>query len=102
MATTFKPKDAKTCFGCDSMRPSFRLIMLESFPTEHGGLEPDCIVGLFCEECLRKQVDDTFCSRLIMPGVPLKTVQELMGHKTIQMIPGMLTSPPTTSKTLWR
>jgi site-specific recombinase XerD len=27
----------------------------------------------------------TFCSRLIMAGVGLKTAQELMGHKTIQM-----------------
>jgi site-specific recombinase XerD len=27
----------------------------------------------------------TFCSRLVMAGVALKTVQELMGHKTIQM-----------------
>lgn len=35
----------------------------------------------FTWRCLRH----TFCSRLIMAGVPLKTVQELMGHKTIQM-----------------
>lgn len=27
----------------------------------------------------------TFCSRLAMAGVPLKTIQELAGHKTIQM-----------------
>ena len=27
----------------------------------------------------------TFASRLVMKGVPLSTVQELMGHKTIQM-----------------
>ncbi len=27
----------------------------------------------------------TFASRLMMAGVPLKTVQELMGHKTIAM-----------------
>ncbi|MDR3714366.1 MAG: site-specific integrase [Puia sp.] len=27
----------------------------------------------------------TFASRLVMAGVPLKTVQELMGHKTIAM-----------------
>lgn len=27
----------------------------------------------------------TFASRLVMAGVPLRTVQELMGHKTIQM-----------------
>lgn len=35
----------------------------------------------FTWHCLRH----TFCSRLVMAGVPLKTVQELMGHKTIQM-----------------
>ena len=35
----------------------------------------------FSWHCLRH----TFCSRLVMAGVPLKTVQELMGHKTIQM-----------------
>ncbi len=27
----------------------------------------------------------TFCSRLIMSGVDLKTAQTLMGHKTISM-----------------
>lgn len=35
----------------------------------------------FSWHCLRH----TFCSRLVMAGVPLRTVQELMGHKTIQM-----------------
>jgi len=35
----------------------------------------------FTWHCLRH----TFCSRLVMAGVPLKSVQELMGHKTIQM-----------------
>jgi site-specific recombinase XerD len=35
----------------------------------------------FSWHCLRH----TFCSRLVMAGVSLKTAQELMGHKTIQM-----------------
>jgi site-specific recombinase XerD len=35
----------------------------------------------FTWHCLRH----TFASRLIMAGVDLRTVQELMGHKTIQM-----------------
>lgn len=38
-------------------------------------------IGDFTWHCLRH----TFCSRLVMAGVPLKTVQDLMGHKTIQM-----------------
>jgi site-specific recombinase XerD len=35
----------------------------------------------FIWHCLR----DTFASRLVMPGVPLRRVQELMGHQTIAM-----------------
>lgn len=35
----------------------------------------------FTWHCLRH----TFASRLIMAGVDLRTAQELMGHKTIQM-----------------
>ena len=38
-------------------------------------------INEFTWHCLRH----TFCSRLVMAGVSLKTVQELMGHKTIQM-----------------
>jgi site-specific recombinase XerD len=35
----------------------------------------------FTWHCLRH----TFASRLVMAGIPLRTVQELMGHKTIMM-----------------
>jgi len=38
-------------------------------------------VGEFSWHCLRH----TFASRLVMAGVGLRTVQELMGHKTIAM-----------------
>ncbi|HEV2416204.1 MAG TPA: site-specific integrase [Terriglobia bacterium] len=48
---------------------------------------------LFTEVCQRAGVDDftwhclrhTFASRFVMAGVDIRTVQELMGHKTIQM-----------------
>src|SRR5258708_7589916 len=35
----------------------------------------------FGRHCLRH----TFASRLVMAGVDIRTVQELLGHKTIQM-----------------
>jgi site-specific recombinase XerD len=38
-------------------------------------------IGDFTWHCLRH----TFASRLVMAGVDLRTVQQLMGHKTIQM-----------------
>jgi len=41
----------------------------------------DAKLSDFTWHCLRH----TFASRLVMKGVDLRTVQELMGHKTIQM-----------------
>ncbi|MGC1449576.1 MAG: site-specific integrase [Candidatus Sulfotelmatobacter sp.] len=41
----------------------------------------DAKLSDFTWHCLRH----TFASRLVMAGVDLRTVQELMGHKTIQM-----------------
>ena len=41
----------------------------------------DANLADFTWHCLRH----TFASRLVMAGVDLRTVQELMGHKTIQM-----------------
>jgi len=41
----------------------------------------DAKLADFTWHCLRH----TFASRLVMAGVDLRTVQELMGHKTIQM-----------------
>ena len=58
MATKINREDAKTCFECDSRPPSYRLISLETFLMEDGSLEPDCLIGLFCEACLRLQIDD--------------------------------------------
>lgn len=70
MATTFTQDDAKACFRCNFKQPSFRLISLESFPTEDGGLEPDYLVGLFCEECLRVEVDG-LCESFVQSRIPL-------------------------------
>jgi len=41
----------------------------------------DAKISGFTWHCLRH----TFASRLVMAGVDLRTVQELMGHKTISM-----------------
>lgn len=60
MANTFKKEDAKTCFGCDQEPPSFRLISLERFPNQSRQLEPDCIAGLFCEACLKIEINEYF------------------------------------------
>lgn len=51
----------------------------------------------FSWHCLRH----TFCSRLVMAGVPIKTVQDLMGHKTIQMTARYAHLSRTISKMLW-
>ena len=42
----------------------------------------DAKVSNFSWHCLRH----TFASRLVMAGVDIRTVQELLGHKTIAMI----------------
>jgi len=38
-----------------------------------------------CRLCRARHKRHTFASRLVMAGVDLRTVQELMGHKTITM-----------------
>lgn len=70
MATKFKREDARTCFHCDSNPPSFRLISLEKTPTANGDLEPDCLVALICQSCLRFQIDD-FCKGLAQSNIPV-------------------------------
>ncbi|MGC1300123.1 MAG: hypothetical protein WA869_34285 [Alloacidobacterium sp.] len=62
MATTFTTEDAKTCFHCGINPPSFRLISLEQFPNDARELEPDCMAGLFCESCLKLEIDNYFQS----------------------------------------
>ena len=36
------------------------MISLERLPTATGELEPDCLVGLFCDECLRLALEGVF------------------------------------------
>jgi hypothetical protein len=60
MATTFTHDDARTCFHCGLHPPSFRLISLERFPNESRELEPDSTAALFCEPCLKLEVDNYF------------------------------------------
>ena len=48
----------------------------------------DAKIRKFSWHCLRH----TFASRLVMAGVDLRTVQELMGHKSIQMTCAIPTS----------
>ncbi|MGD0941026.1 MAG: hypothetical protein ABR905_15065 [Terracidiphilus sp.] len=62
MANTFTREDAKTCFGCDQKPPSFRLISLERFPNQSRELEPDCMTGLFCETCLKLEINEYFAA----------------------------------------
>jgi integrase len=45
----------------------------------------DAVVEAGIENFHWHDLRHTFCSRLVMAGVPLKVVQELAGHKTIQM-----------------
>ena len=62
MANTFTREDARTFFGCDQNPPSFRLISLERFPTESRRFEPACMTGLFCEACLKLEINEYFAA----------------------------------------
>ena len=60
MTTTFNRDDAKTCFKCNRNPPAYRLISLERFLDNAGHLEPDCMAALFCEACLKIEIDENF------------------------------------------
>ena len=60
MATTFTQDDAKPCFHCSVNAPVFRLISLEQFPDEKRDLVPDIMAGLFCESCLRFEIESYY------------------------------------------
>ncbi len=59
----------------------------------HNGRTPSDVSHAFAEITKRAGISDfrfhdlrhTFASRLVMAGVDIRTVQELLGHKTIQM-----------------
>ncbi len=57
MATTITLEDARTCFHSSVNTPVFRVISLEQFPDESGDLAPDTLVGLFCESCLKLEIE---------------------------------------------
>src|SRR6202007_3321554 len=60
MATSFNRDDVRRCFRCDRNPPSYRLVSLERFLNESGELEPDCMAALFCDDCLKLEIDDNF------------------------------------------
>jgi hypothetical protein len=60
MAVTFNRDDVKRCFRCDRNVPCYRLVSLERFLNESGELEPDCMAALFCDVCLKLEIDDNF------------------------------------------
>jgi hypothetical protein len=60
VAIKFKREDARICFRCQVNPPQYRLISLETLPTEGGPLEPDCLVELLCLACLRLEIDDLY------------------------------------------
>jgi hypothetical protein len=60
MPAKFSRDDTRSCFRCNACSPSFRWIALERYPNESGNLEPACAAGLFCESCIRQEIDDYF------------------------------------------
>lgn len=69
------------------------LNMLHSRSIGHGRVFSNLVPRWFTDAVLQAQVEDfkwhdirhTFASRLVMAGVDIRTVQELMGHKSITM-----------------
>jgi hypothetical protein len=51
---------ARSCFRCNACSPLFRRIALERYPNEQRVLEPACAVGLFCEACIKLEINDYF------------------------------------------
>jgi hypothetical protein len=68
--TMIKQEDARTCFHCDSNPPSFRVISLENTLNLDRDLEPDCLVALVCQSCLRFQIDD-LCKGIAQSNIPI-------------------------------
>jgi len=66
----FNREDSRTCFRCDSNPPSFRIISIEKTPTDDGNLEPDCLVALICQSCLRPEIED-LCNEFAQSSSPV-------------------------------
>ena len=93
MATTFTTEDAQTCFHCGINPPSFRLISLEQFQNDASELESDCMAGLFCESCLRLEIDNylqSFNQTKLPLGIDESTERFLCRQVGFAVVPLML------------
>ena len=96
MVNTFNRDDSKACFRCDSQPPTFRLISLERFPNESKELEPDCMAALFCDSCLKREIEDNF-GALSQEKVPLGNDESTANFLSRQI--GFAVVPLTIAKT---
>lgn len=93
MATRFCRDDSQSCFRCNASAPSFRWIALERYPNEEHNLESACVVGLFCESCIKLEINDYFDSfaQNSEPVGPDETSEEYLSREfSFAVLPLML------------